>query len=93
MLDPELTPHDYTTDYHCSQLSSGEWTGLDYMPKEIHLEIEQKLLEQGISLMTSKIVHNNRLYVPFFNHLHGSDPHMMPNGDEEDFRWSLHILE
>lgn len=92
VLNPGLTPHDYDTDYHSRQLSSGGRTGLDDISKDIHLEIEQKLLEEGISLMTSKIVQNNSLYVPFFNPLYGSDPKMIPEGEEGDFRWSLHIL-
>jgi hypothetical protein len=60
---------------------------------EIHLAIEKKLFEEGISLVTTKIIQNNRLYIPYFNALHGSDPHLMPEGDDEDLRWSLHILE
>ncbi len=93
VLNSGLIGHDYDTANHCRDLPNGENPGLNDLPKEIHLEIEKKLVEEGISLVTSKIVQNNSLYVPFFNPLHGSDPHLMPEGDEEDFRWSLHILE
>jgi hypothetical protein len=93
ILNPGLTDHDYDTTSHCRGLFNEKSSGLNDLPKEIHLEIEKKLVEEGISLVTSRMIQNNSLYIPYSNPLHGSDPHLMPKGDEGDFRWSLYTLE
>jgi len=92
VLDSGLYPHSYSAK-SVGFNHSEEAVALMNFPKGLEPAIERKLLEEGIPIISTSIVHNNRLYIPYACPLHGSDPDLMPEDQNEKCAWSLHILE
>jgi len=95
LIDTWADYHNYNSFESCVEILSGESDLMLYdVEQNTRLNIERKLIDEGISLTSCQVVHSNTLYIPFISNQFGSVPELFPYWRSEDrmIHWSLHII-
>lgn len=95
LIDTWGDHHNYNSLESCMGILSGESDLMLYdVEQDTRLDIERKLIDEGVSLTNCQVVHSNTLYIPFISSQFGSVPELFPYWRSGDriIHWSLHII-
>lgn len=87
--------HNYDSLSMCISIHSGTTSPIiPNIESDLLLEIESKINDEGISLMSCQVVHSNSMFIPFISETFGSMPELFPNWEywDDEVKWSLHII-